>query len=273
MKTSPGSCLLKVSGILLDEIRYFDAANRVGPSESSELDQAEISETVDNIENAIRTAISESPAKFRCLHPNTSDTLWRTLVTNIHIIGSTLHTGDKTPPASYGDMFEVFRGRKQMLKNFRPELHSPERKQEYVTPIVVIMRLGDQRFLMASNGRMGLGPYQLWKDDKAVFFFGADMPFLIRHVRAHYRLLGPAYVHSLMNGKGLSSRAGDGWKQSAMLFTLCWQYQPDPEPQMQLIDSQHVAANMEVPSACHVGTNSQRIDCIRGMVTKIGSVT
>lgn len=221
MKTSPGSCLFKVSSIPLDEISYFDAANRIGPSESSELDQAEISEIVDNIENAIRTAISESPAKFRCLHPNTSDILWRTLVPNIYLFGSTLPTGDKTPPASYGDMFEVFRGGKQMLKNFRPVLHSPERKQEYVAPIVIIMQLGDQRFFMTSNRRMGLGPYQIWKDDKAVVFFRSYMPFLIRHVRAHYRLLGPAYVYGLMNRKGLNSRTGDGWKQSAMLFTLC----------------------------------------------------
>jgi hypothetical protein len=39
------------------------------------------------------------------------------------------------------------------------------------------------------------------------------------------------------------------------------------------IDSQHVPTNVELPSAYHVGTNSQRIYCIRGMMTKIGSVT
>jgi hypothetical protein len=74
---------------------------------------------------------------------------------------------------------------------------------------------------MNSNGRMGLGPYQLQKDDKAVVFFGADMPFLIPNVGAHYRLLGLAYVYGLMNGEGSNSRTGDGLKQSAMSFTIC----------------------------------------------------
>jgi hypothetical protein len=118
-------------------------------------------------------------------------------------------------------MFEVFRGRKQVPNSFRPELQSPERKQEYLRPFVMSTRLPGLRFSMTCNGRMGLGPYQLQKDDKVVVFFGADMPFLIRNAGAHYRLLGPAYVHGLRNEEGLKSRTVDGLKQSAMTLTIC----------------------------------------------------
>lgn len=56
---------------------------------------------------------------------------------------------------------------------------------------------------MSLNGLIGLGPHQLQKDDNIVVLFGADMPFILRSAGNHCRLIGPAYVHSLMDGESL----------------------------------------------------------------------
>jgi len=213
--------ILEVAGILVDHISHFDAASRIKVSQSPTLDSSE-EEVLDNIESTLRGAIKEQPSSnLSSLDFCKSDALWKTLVTNRSLFGSAHIAGPKTPvPIEYGKMFEVFRNRSRIPTRFKPELPHPQRKQEYVKPFVSSMELGDQRFFITLGGHIGLGPHQLRRDDMVVLIFGADMPFVLRSRGTHHQLIGPSYVHGIMDGEGLKSKTKAELKQSMISFTL-----------------------------------------------------
>ncbi|EUC49159.1 hypothetical protein COCMIDRAFT_85426 [Bipolaris oryzae ATCC 44560] len=65
----------------------------------------------------------------------------------------------------------------------------------------------DRRFFLASNGCMGMGPPEMQSGDSIVILLGSTVPFCIRAMQdapgGHYRIVGDAYVHGLMDGEGV----------------------------------------------------------------------
>jgi hypothetical protein len=78
-----------------------------------------------------------------------------------------------------------------------------------VTPVMqnFLLCLRGRRFFVAEKRRlMGIGPLTLRKDDRIGIVLGASVPFIFRPVfGSRYRLLGPAYVHSIMDGQVLGN--------------------------------------------------------------------
>jgi hypothetical protein len=56
-------------------------------------------------------------------------------------------------------------------------------------------------FLITDNGRMGLAAKVAEPRDKVCVFHGYAFPFLIRKAGEHYKLLGPCYIHGLIEGE------------------------------------------------------------------------
>ncbi|MCJ1378393.1 hypothetical protein MMC17_001491 [Xylographa soralifera] len=197
---------LKVKGIIVDHIQHVDTKSRITLSSSPDTDST-TEEVVDNIEAVLDEAMKQLPSsKRRLLDPQISDALWRTLVTNRFLFGRAHTMGSKIAPQTFGKMFEVFRNRSPVPLSFQPQMPLPQRKQEYVKDFLQSMQLGDQRFFVTANGRIGIGPHDLQKDDVVVIILGADMPFVLRARGDIYQLIGCSYVHGAMNGQLFKSK-------------------------------------------------------------------
>ena len=214
-------CVLKVAGILVDRISDFDAVSCIEIAQSPMLDSPR-QEVLDNIEFTLHESIMKHPSSgLDSLDPSKSDALWRTLVTNRCLFGRAHTHGPKSPaPMDFGKRYEVFRDRLRVPKSFKPELLYPQRKQEYVKPLVESLQLGDQRFFITQGHRIGVGPHELQLDDMVVIILGADMPFIIRSRGTHHQLIGPTYVHGIMNGEYLASKTKAEMRKITTKFTL-----------------------------------------------------
>ena len=214
-------CILKVASVVVDRISSFDTASRIDIAQSPTSDSS-TEEVLDNIEWTLRAAIKKQPASgLSLLDPYKSDALWRTLVTNRYIFGKAHTPGPKSPaPIDFGKRYEVFRDRLRVPKSFQPELPYLQRKQEYVKPLVQSLQVGNQRFFITQGHRIGLGPQELQQDDMVVLILGADMPFIIRSRGTHHQLIGPSYVHGIMNGEHLRSRTKAEMKKITTRFTF-----------------------------------------------------
>ena len=56
------------------------------------------------------------------------------------------------------------------------------------------------RFCKTETGRLGQVPYGTEAGDVLAIFLGSEVPFVLRKVGDAYRLLGPCYVHGVMDG-------------------------------------------------------------------------
>ncbi|MCJ1252949.1 hypothetical protein MMC24_000755 [Lignoscripta atroalba] len=207
-------------GIAVDDISMLDETSRIEMSQPATSDSTE-EEVLDNIESTLRKAIKEQPSSnLRSLDPEISDALWRTLVTDRSLIGNSHTPGPKSPaPENYGQMFEVFRGHSPVPTDFQPNMLPAHRKQEYTKLFVKSMQLGNQRFFVTSGGRIGLGPYDIQKDDLVVVLFGGDMPFILRQKDAYHRLIGPSYVHGREDAQLLQAADTDHRQLGEMVRT------------------------------------------------------
>ena len=78
---------------------------------------------------------------------------------------------------------------------------------DYLEPLLTDLisgSLGCQMFLTA-NAYVGMAhdASNVQKGDSICVFLGGPTPFLIRRESDHYILLGPCYVHELMNGEAI----------------------------------------------------------------------
>ena len=65
----------------------------------------------------------------------------------------------------------------------------------------------NRRMFITQNGLLGLGPRGLAKDDVVCILYGCGVPLVLRPTRGgHYRLVGEAYVHSIMDGQALDDQ-------------------------------------------------------------------
>ncbi|KAF2454933.1 heterokaryon incompatibility protein-domain-containing protein [Lineolata rhizophorae] len=64
---------------------------------------------------------------------------------------------------------------------------------------------GGRRFFLTSKGYMGVGPPTLRDGDRVCVLYGGIVPFLLRLRDGHWKLVGEAYVHGLMDGEAVDS--------------------------------------------------------------------
>ena len=56
-------------------------------------------------------------------------------------------------------------------------------------------------FLATKDGYMGIGPRWAQPGDSIALISGLNIPFIVRKEGQHYRLLGPVYIHGIMQGE------------------------------------------------------------------------
>jgi hypothetical protein len=62
----------------------------------------------------------------------------------------------------------------------------------------------NRRMFITQNGLLGLGPRVLATDDMLCFVYGCGVPLILRPTQGdQYRIVGEAYVHSIMDGEFL----------------------------------------------------------------------
>ncbi|KAF1836321.1 hypothetical protein BDW02DRAFT_246055 [Decorospora gaudefroyi] len=109
-------------------------------------------------------------------------------------------------PFSYGNMYEIYRGRASAPPDFKPQLPLPDRVAKYTKTFEANVHLGGLQFFITHGGRIGPGPSLLRLGDLVVIICGADMPFILRNeANGSYILLGCPYVHGIMYGEYFSS--------------------------------------------------------------------
>jgi hypothetical protein len=72
-----------------------------------------------------------------------------------------------------------------------------------------IWKVYERRAFVDEAGRPGLGPQETASGDLVVVFAGGHVPFILREATTaplRYRVLGPAYVHGLMDGEAISNQ-------------------------------------------------------------------
>lgn len=60
-----------------------------------------------------------------------------------------------------------------------------------------------RRFFITEKGYLGLGPGRTEVGDQVCVLFGGKMPFILRRVLNHFKLIGESYVYGIMDGEGL----------------------------------------------------------------------
>jgi hypothetical protein len=62
-----------------------------------------------------------------------------------------------------------------------------------------------RRFFATTTGSMGLGPGSMQAGDLVVVLRGGSLPFILREFDGDYQLIGPAYVHGIMDGEAVQN--------------------------------------------------------------------
>lgn len=79
-----------------------------------------------------------------------------------------------------------------------------------------------RRLFTTRNGYLGMGPGSTDIDDEIVVIPGMRTPFVVRRLLAmsQYRLVGPCYVHGIMQGEFVERLANEGDSDGPRLFEL-----------------------------------------------------
>jgi hypothetical protein len=56
-------------------------------------------------------------------------------------------------------------------------------------------------FFITGDGHMGIGSRKMQKGDDVCILFGGKVPYILRKVGDHFKLVGECYIHGLMNGE------------------------------------------------------------------------
>lgn len=80
-------------------------------------------------------------------------------------------------------------------------LNVTRRKDAMMYSLSAITLSKGMNFFTTSNGYIGKGLSSIREDDLVVLITGIDLPMIIQKEDATYRLIGPAYVHGIMDGE------------------------------------------------------------------------
>ncbi|OCK82445.1 HET-domain-containing protein [Lepidopterella palustris CBS 459.81] len=64
--------------------------------------------------------------------------------------------------------------------------------------------LEHRRLFITSKGRLGLGPAAMMSGDSVCVLFGGKLPFILRPVNDHFRLVGECYLYGYMDGAAVA---------------------------------------------------------------------
>lgn len=133
------------------------------------------------------------------------DAIWRSLIGNMGIKNA------KPAGDDYHDVYLTLVGRGPLD---RPSPHFKGKKdfvfskrmQHYIEAVKMAVRRTPEsphrRFMITKTGLIGLGTPDCQKGDSLCVFSGYKMPVVLRPCGEHYRFLGSAYVHGMMDGEG-----------------------------------------------------------------------
>jgi hypothetical protein len=76
-----------------------------------------------------------------------------------------------------------------------------------------------RKLFSTRQGMLGLGPTILREGDLCCILFGAPVPFVLRPFGEQYKLVGEAYIHSVMKGEAMADWPNGG-KYKREVFEL-----------------------------------------------------
>ncbi|KAH0558512.1 hypothetical protein GP486_004829 [Trichoglossum hirsutum] len=91
-----------------------------------------------------------------------------------------------------------------------PELEQQTQLEEKMYPFITTMlhHQAERRTCLTGKGYLGTVPSEAEEGDLTVIFFGLGVPFVLRPLTGGtYKLIGPCYIHGIMDGEGLRSDA------------------------------------------------------------------
>jgi hypothetical protein len=89
------------------------------------------------------------------------------------------------------------------VKNFETGYTSPVEGDWRAFRMATHAYMTGRRFFVTNSGRIGLGPPLLQEGDLCCLLIGCGMPLVIRPISTsnHFRVLGPAFIHGVMDGE------------------------------------------------------------------------
>ena len=140
---------------------------------------------------------------------NVREIYWRTIIVNYDISKTTLVQDTE----EYARMFEAFHAYFSRIARLVDEpwdaseaaYYGSLAKESVVFMQACRMACSFRRLCQTENGRAGLVPGQTIEGDRVCVFSGVPIPFVIRRKGDHYQLVGPCYVHDMMDGQAVES--------------------------------------------------------------------
>jgi hypothetical protein len=93
----------------------------------------------------------------------------------------------------------LVRGRESLIARLR-DMKLGEGKGEAFETKAINAATG-RCFFATSKGFLGLGPRSMQRGDIVAVLFGGRVPFILRSMDGHFRLVGECYVHGIMDGE------------------------------------------------------------------------
>jgi hypothetical protein len=87
-----------------------------------------------------------------------------------------------------------------------------------IKQIVCLYTAFRRQLFVTSEGNMGLGPLSMRADDLVVVLRGGDVLFVLRKKGEFYQLIGPAYMHGMMDGEAVETSKARN--EPEMMFML-----------------------------------------------------
>jgi hypothetical protein len=125
------------------------------------------------------------------------DAFWRTLTADAFL-------GQRKAPEEAFNQFEVWSGRKDLASVIDQE-DLPTSYINYAARFVHSLDKSSsgRRFLVSDGGYMGLAPESAEEADLICIILGGQTPFVLRPHEDLYELIGPCYVHGIMDGEAM----------------------------------------------------------------------
>jgi hypothetical protein len=140
--------------------------------------------------------------QYRITDESLYEAFWRTLICDLDLQG-------RKPDSSYAEVYECFCRFHDTWNgsfDFLGTAAAPHAYNEYQRFRRRYRFYGrERRFFTTSMKLMGWAPKRSQVGDHAVVFPGARLPYIIRWKGDAYELIGPAYVHGLMESLGTQS--------------------------------------------------------------------
>lgn len=120
--------------------------------------------------------------------------------------------GDFPGPEQYGTPFDSYTPPAKARHQEYIQTLDTRRRQDsssITNPLVNQATLGyiapHRKFFTTTKDLIGLGPRSMCTGDIICIMSGGRVPYVLREERNHYRLVGEAYVHGLMEGQAVDS--------------------------------------------------------------------